>query len=141
MIGNIAYLLGSLFFLCTGIAYLNKRRYYKSFGIEVVGKVINVLSEGKGEDEVFRPVVKFTTLESVEVEQNAPHTTYPSYFKRGDKITIIYKQEDHGNFIVVTKREVYMAIAFIVIGSLGLIVTLFYSIKGVEMPMSFHFNS
>jgi len=97
-----------------GLFRVFRRKQYKRSGIRVDGVVTDVVMDGRN----YYPIVRYETLDGVEVEDEYSLGTSPSAFKKGEHVAVLYKPENCKKFIIDNKKSEYIEFGIIAIGLL-----------------------
>lgn len=105
-----------------GLFKFFRRKQYKRSGIRVDAIVSDVVMSGRN----YYPIVRYETLDGIEVEEEYSLGTSPSAFKKGERIAVLYKQDNCKKFIIDHKKSEYIEYAIIAIGALVFMIFGFY---------------
>jgi hypothetical protein len=97
-----------------GLFKVFRRKQYKRSGIRVDGIVTDVVMSGRN----YYPIVRYETLDGVEVVEEYSLGTSPPAFKKGERIAVLYKAENCQKFIIDNKKSEYIEFGIIAIGVL-----------------------
>jgi len=118
----------SFAFLIVSLVKRKERKKYKTTGIKTIGIISEVILEAS-DQKLYFPIVNYETLEKIEVMKKCDIGTNPSLYKKGQKVTIIYQQENHEEFIIDDKNHETIEALFLIIGLLGMLISGFYLIE------------
>jgi hypothetical protein len=119
----LALILSSPFFLLSASKQRKMRRSFQLHGISSEGVVVR-FDEQKGYDDttVYVPVISFVLRGQKWVTLPYNGSTLFSSFKTGQIVSVLYKLENHTDFIVLDDEKPWIELSFGVVG-LGLLVT------------------
>ena len=121
----IAFVIGG-FLLFFGIKKISSWRKLKEFGVKAEGVVFRLEQSNNARDQTYYPVIRFLTAEKEWITKRYDGATTSGKYKEGDKVNILYNNDDAENFIIDDK--INMLAGPILIG-LG-IVFILYAIYG-----------
>ena len=98
-----------------GLFKFFRRKQYKRSGIRVDAIVSDVVMSGRN----YYPIVRYETLDGIEVEEEYSLGTSPSAFKKGERIAVLISRRIVRNLLLIIKSE-YIEYAIIAIGALVL---------------------
>ncbi|MCG2618195.1 DUF3592 domain-containing protein [Terrimonas sp. NA20] len=118
MIENIIPLIIGLVFLFIAIKTLRKHNKLKKTGITTEGVVYDVLKEADSSFNFSYPIIRFTTLTQEWITETANIGTLPGFYKKGQKVTVIYDQNSPKEFTLDSKTIRFILLLFLIIGLL-----------------------
>ncbi|RYF15383.1 MAG: DUF3592 domain-containing protein [Flavobacteriales bacterium] len=117
-------LLAGVIFMIIGLLRILKGRNLTKIGISVKGKVVRIVS-GKGNARVFYPIVQFLTEQGKSFEEMSSFGTYPSLYKKGDMVDIMYDPVKPVQFVILSKKGDLIAWLCIFLGATIILPCLF----------------
>jgi len=128
---NLNLLLGlsGLIFIIFYIARYKKSKDYQKNGIRTQGTVVEVsLFYDSRQERYYYPIVKYALQDGTWVTEKYSDGSYPSLFKKGEQVELIYKQEDPSSYIIISKTK-HVDKIFLIIGVLAILFFLYHLIK------------
>jgi hypothetical protein len=113
-----------LFLLClgagvtyAGIAQKRKTTKLLKNGIKAEGEVLELVPTGVARNSNFyKPVIRFETLAKESITHKSDIGVSYSVYKVGDKLTVIYEQDNPTDFMIDDKRSKIAGTLFMVVG-------------------------
>jgi hypothetical protein len=105
-----------------GLFKIFRRKQFKRSGIRVDAIVSDIVLSGRN----YYPIIRYETLDGVEVEEEYSLGTSPSTYKKGERIAVLYMQGNCKKFIIDHKKSEYIEYGIIVVGALLFMVFGFY---------------
>ena len=114
----ILFLIGFILFgIGGGLTY--HQIIFRQDAIQVPGEVINLSESCDDEGCVYRPTVRFTTLEGSTVFYHSDFGSYPPEYDIGELVTIFYKSENPEKAIIAGEggilRFIFMGVGVAII--------------------------
>lgn len=118
MIENVIPLIIGLVFLFIAIKTLLKQNKLKKTGITTEGIVYDVSKEPGSTLNFSYPIIRFTTLTQEWITETANIGMFPGFYKKGQKVTVIYDQNSPKEFTLDSKTNSFITLLFLVVGLL-----------------------
>ena len=108
-----------LFFIAFYFFRYKKSKEYQKNGISTNGVVIDVLLEyNHSQDRYYYPIVRFALADGTWFTSKYSDGTYPASFAKGEKVRLLYKEDDPESYIIVGDKNKHADRLFLVIGAL-----------------------
>jgi len=131
IISIVLLVLSGTLFLIIGAIVLSNRMSLAKNGIAVEATVIGLeehYSKRAGTQNknkttlTYRPKIEFTTSDGQKIRLVYPNGSNPPQYSIGDKINIIYSEDNPENIVIDSKFQIYIfPIIFVVLGAVLLI--------------------
>lgn len=95
-----------------------KQNKIKKTGLITEGIVFELLNDASSSFNVRHPVIRFLTLNEQWITETANIGLSPGFYKKGQKVTVIYDPNDPKQFIIDSKIGSRIIYAIIILGSL-----------------------
>ena len=128
MTGTISLMILGGILLLLAIRILNNFKSISKEGIAVEGIIFGLeqsISTGTG---VSYPIVRFLTQENEWITQKSTIGVIPGFYKKGEKINILYRKNNPNNFYIKDKKTsivpfimIAVALILIILGTLKLL--------------------
>ncbi|MCD2422440.1 DUF3592 domain-containing protein [Niabella pedocola] len=115
MIEAFIFLLAGVVTSITGITYLKKYKTLKKKGSSAEG----IIFETQNEDaflNIRTPVVRFLTHTNQWITGTSDLFTLPGLYKSGQKVTLLYNNQNPKQFIILSKSNTFSLYILIAIG-------------------------
>ena len=127
----LCFLLG-IALLLAGISLLSKSIEITNNGISVEAQVTNIKTNRIGKKTNYIPEIRFTTPKGETVNVQLEKSTRPPAYSVGDKVSIIYSQDNPKEVLVDSIFNKYgFPIIFIAAGIISLLVGVLEVIRGI----------
>ncbi len=123
MIGIIISMIIAVIIIIISVTIKNNLKNISKNGVEVEGIVFDSELSTLGTASTY-PVVRFLTKENNWVTEKSSIATMPGFYKKGEKVQIIYRDQEPNKFYINDGRTTSVPIILIVIGSVIIILAL-----------------
>lgn len=116
MIENIIPLFIGLAFLFIAISTLLKQSRLRKTGLKTEGIVYDLSKEPGSSLNFCYPIIRFTTLSQEWITETANVGMFPGFYKKGQKVIVIYDQNSPKKFILDSKTNNFIILLFLIVG-------------------------
>lgn len=108
----IIFTIIGLFIFLFGLYKRNKRIKYEKTAIRINGEVEEIIYNRR----YAYPLVSFDMQEGNTVAYQYNVGTYPAFFKKGDKVIVMYYKNNPKDFIIYSRSSKFVEFIFMIIG-------------------------
>ena len=117
IVKKMAAIFGSLLMIFSALQILSKFFSLKPYYIKVKGVVLdidNIRSDFLESETKVK--FEFTTITNETIRGEIHDTTYPSLYKIGESIDVAYDENNHSDFVVLSRKQKIVYFLFLFIG-------------------------
>lgn len=107
------------------ITFSNKQKRIKKIGLTTEGIVYELSDDPSSSFNLRYPVIRFTTLNQEWVTEVANIGMFPGFFKKGQRVTVIYVRENPKQFIINSRTNDFVIYAMLIIGLLLILLSIY----------------
>jgi hypothetical protein len=127
----ITLIVGAMLILVT-LILSSKQNTIRKTGITTQGIVYDLLHDQNTSFNLRYPIIRFTTLSEEWITETANIGMFPGFYKKGQKVTVVYNQQNPKQFIVDSKANKLIIYALLIAGCM-LVLFGTYKLIGVEL--------
>ena len=131
MIDDFVILAIGVTILLIAVNFFYKHKKIKKNGIITEGVVFELLNSSISSINLRYPIIRFTTLDQEWITETANNGALPGFYKKGQRVKIIYLQENPKQFIINSKANDILIYGMMVIGFLLIFLSIFKLIQVV----------
>jgi len=107
-----------------------KNKDYQKNGVATDGVVIDLsLEYNRRQERYYYPIIRFALVDGTWVTSKYSDGSYPASFEKGEKVKLLYKEEDPESYIIISNKQKHVDKIFLIIGMFLLAYSLYYLIK------------
>lgn len=116
MLENIILIGVGMALIIFAINIIYKQREIKKSGISTDGIVFDLLNDPTSSFNSRYPVIRFLTTNQQWITESSNIGLFPGLLKKGQKVKVIYREENPKDFIVESKFSTLILASFFLIG-------------------------
>ncbi len=132
MIEYIIILAVGVVLVILALSLSQKQNNIKKTGITAEGIVYDLLHDQSTSFNFRYPVIRFLTLTQEWITETANIGMFPGFYKKGQKVTVVYNQQNPKQFIIDSKTNILITYILLIIGCI-LILLGTYKLISIEL--------